>query len=101
MRMLMHVKFPNEPFSSFVKAGTAGAKIKRILEELKPEAAYFTELGGQRAGILVVNLADPSKIPSLAEPFFLTFNATCELRVAMSAEDLGKSGIDEIGKRWA
>ena len=80
--------------------GRLAKGFKKILEETKPEAAYFTEIEGQRSALLIIDLADASKIPSLAEPWFLTFNATCELSVAMTAEDLGKSAIDTIGKRW-
>ena len=101
MRMLLHVKFPNEPFNSYVKEGTAGAKIQKILAELKPEATYFTETDGRRGGIMIVDLPDASKIPAIAEPWFLAFNATYELRIAMTPEDLGKSGIDGIGRKWS
>ena len=38
MRMLLHAKFPNEPFNTAVRDGSVGKKIQRILEELKPEA---------------------------------------------------------------
>ena len=101
MRMLMHVKIPHEPFNTFVKDGTAGEKIRRILDETKPEAAYFTEYGGRRGGILIVNLADPSQVPSLAEPWFLTFQADVELHAVMTPEDLGRAGLEAIGKKWA
>jgi hypothetical protein len=50
---------------------------------------------------LVVNVNEPSDIPALAEPWFLNFNADCELRIAMSPEDLQKAGLEELGKRWA
>ena len=40
MRALIHVRFPNEPFNSAVRKGTAGDTIKRILDEIKPEAVY-------------------------------------------------------------
>jgi hypothetical protein len=42
-----------------------------------------------------------SRIPSFAEPFFLNFNADCEFRIAMSPEDLGSAGLDELGKKWS
>ena len=101
MRMLMHVRFPLEPFNSAVRDGTAGEKIQRILESVKPEAVYFTEQNGHRGGTLVVNLKDPSEIPALAEPWFLTFNAEVEFRNAMTPEDLARSGLDALGKKWA
>jgi hypothetical protein len=84
-----------------VKDGTAGTKIRRILDELKPEAVYFTEFQGRRGAIMIANLDDPSKIPTFAEPWFLTFNADCELHVVMTPADLAKSGLDELGKKWS
>jgi len=101
MRMLMHVRFPLEPFNSAVRNGTAGEKIQRILESIKPEAVYFTEQNGHRGGTLVVNVKDYSEVPALAEPFFLTFNAEVEFRIAMTPEDLARSGLDALGKKWA
>ena len=101
MRMLMDVRFPHEKFNAAVKDGTAGAKIGRILEAIKPEAAYFTEQDGQRGAVLVVDLPDPTKIPSLAEPWFLTFNADVKFRVAMTVEDLKRTGLDEMGRKWS
>ncbi len=100
MRTLLHVRIPHKEFNAAVKDGTAGKKMKRILEELKPEAVYFTEYHGQRTAILIVNVADPSKIPSFAEPFFLTFGADVEFHLVMSPEDLAKAGLEELGKKW-
>jgi len=100
MRMLLHVEFPLEPFNSLVRNGTAGQKIHKVLEAIKPEAAYFTEFDGKRGGTLVVNVNSPSDIPALAEPFFLTFNAVTRFRLAMTPEDLGKANLDTIGKAW-
>ena len=48
-----------------------------------------------------MDVADPSKIPSIAEPFFLTFNASVEFHVVMSPEDLGRAGLEELGKKYA
>lgn len=100
MRMLMNVKIPHQAFNAAVKDGSAGAKLAKILDAIKPEAAYFTEHNGQRGAVLIVDLADASKIPALAEPWFLTFQADCEFRIAMTPEDLKRSGIDAMGKKW-
>ena len=48
-----------------------------------------------------MDVADPSKIPMLAEPWFLTFNADVKFRIAMTVEDLKNSGLDSLGKKWA
>ena len=101
MRMLMHVRFPHEAFNAAVKDGTVETKMKKILDELKPEAAYFTEFHGRRSAILIFDLADASKIPAAAEPWFLLFNADCELHATMTPEDLAKAGLGKLGKKWA
>ena len=49
--------------------------MESIMEDLKPEAAYFVEDDGRRTGYIVVNIDDPSQIPAVVEPFFLGFNA--------------------------
>jgi hypothetical protein len=101
MRMLMIVKIPHATFNAAVKDGTAGAKLNRILDAIKPESAYFTDQHGCRGAVLVVDVPDQSKVPALAEPWFLTFNADVQLHIAMTADDLKRSGLDELGKKWA
>jgi len=101
MRMMMHATFPHEPFNTAVKDGSVGAKMKRILDEQKPEAAYFTAYGGRRSAYLIVDVTDPSKIPSFAEPWFLTFNADIELSPVMNGQDLAAAGLEGLGKAWA
>ena len=46
--MLLNVSLPHEPFNAAVKDGTAGQRLSRILDEIKPEAVYFTEMDGKR-----------------------------------------------------
>jgi len=101
MRMLMNVTIPHQTFNAAVKDGSAGAKIGKILEAIKPEAVYFSEQNGHRGAVLVVDVPDASKIPALAEPWFLTFEADVELRIAMTPDELKNSGIDKIGGQWS
>jgi len=101
MKMLMNVRFPHEPFNTLVRKGTVGGIIRKILDDLKPESIYFVEQEGTRGAVAIVDVADSSRIPSFAEPFFLNFNADCKFRIAMSPEDLGKAGLDELGKKWS
>jgi len=75
--------------------------LRRILEDIKPEAVYFTEQNGQRGAILILDVADPSKIPSVCEPWFLAFNADVELRIVMTPEELRKAGLEELGEKWS
>jgi hypothetical protein len=101
MRMLLEITFPHEPFNSLVRNGVAGKKLAEIVDALKPEAVYFTERDGKRSALVIVDLAESSRIPSLAEPWFLTFQADVKLRSVMSPDDLKKAGLDALGKKWA
>ena len=101
MKILLKVTFPHAPFNAAVNEGNAGAKLNRILEAIKPESVYFTEHNGRRGAELVVEMSDASKIPALAEPWFLLFEADVEFRIAMTPDDLKRAGLDELGKKWA
>lgn len=103
MRMLLTVSIPVETGNAAAKAGTLGSTVEKIVSDLKPEAAYFyADDNGQRAGSIVFDLKDPSQIPSVAEPWFLAFNATVSLRPVMDPKDLSKAGsaIDKAAKQY-
>lgn len=100
MKMLLTVSIPHEPFNELVRDGTVGEIISKILQETKPETAYFTEEGGQRGAVLVINVENSSQVPSFSEPWFLHFNADCKFRIAMTPEDLKRAHLDELGKKW-
>ena len=101
MRMLMNITFPHGEFNAAVRNGTVGTKIRKILDDVRPEAVYFVEQNGQRSAMVFVNVDDASKIPAYAEPWFLTFNANVEFRIAMTPADLEKAGLEELGQKWS
>jgi hypothetical protein len=101
MRMLMLVSLPHDKFNVAVVNGSAAEKMKRILDDAKPEAAYFAEIDGRRTAVLVVEVGDASKIPAFAEPWFLTFGADVHFHPVMTKEDLGKAGLDALGRKWS
>ena len=90
MRFLIKASLP-------VEAGNAAAKegfkaVPSILEEQKPEAAYFYLENGKRTALLVIDLQDPSQLPAVVEPWFIGFNAAVEFHPVMVAKDLEKAG---------
>ena len=103
MRCIVKVTFPVEAGNEAIRTGKLQKNIKSILDELKPEAAYFYAEHGRRGGILVVDLKDPSQIPMVAEPFFLAFNAAVQIFPAMTIEDLMKAGphFESVIKKYA
>jgi len=100
MRMLLIIRLPTETFNAAVRDGTAGSKTRKILDEIRPEAVYFTETKGLRTVIMVVELEKPSQVPALAEPWFLSFNADVEFHVVMGPEELQESGLDKLSEMW-
>lgn len=103
MRVLLIVSFPVERANALTRNGTMGQTIAAILGEIKPECAYFGETDGQRAGFIVVDVEGMHKIPAIAEPWFLAFNASIRVTPAMTLEDLQKAGpeIERAAKKYA
>ena len=90
MRFLFKISIP-------VDAGNLAAKngfkaIQTILEQQKPEAAYFIAEGGKRTGLVFIDMKDASVLPALAVPWFLALNASIEVTPAMVPADLQKAG---------
>ena len=100
MRFVVRVSIPHERFNQYVLDGTAGQKIGRILEEIKPEAVYMTAESGKRGGYFIVNIDSTTEMPKIGEPFFLLFGADVEYFPCMTPAELGQAGLDEIGKKW-
>ena len=100
MKMLVNVTLPLEPFNTMVKNGTAGENIGRIIEDTKPEFIYFTEINGNRSAVMLVEVANASSVPSVAEPWYLVFEAVCEFKIAMSPDDLMNADLLNLGKKW-
>lgn len=100
MRFMMHVTLPVDKFNEALRNGSAGQSLGRILEEIKPEAAYFCAENGQRGGFFIVNMDSTMEMPKLAEPFFMTFNASVEFLPCMTPQDLQGAGLDAIAAKW-
>ena len=101
MRMMMQFWIPVEAGNNAARTGAFGPSFEKILDALKPEAAYFTAgASGERGGFIVFDMKDTSQIPAVAEPFFLAFNARVTFSPVMNAQDLAKAqpGIEKAVK---
>jgi hypothetical protein len=102
MRFFVKARMDVEAANALARAGKLGSTIQSILEDLKPEAAYFVADKGQRTALLFLDMEDPSQLPAVAEPWFLALNADIEAQPAMIAEDLEKAGpaIEQAAKKY-
>ena len=91
MRFLISCRFPTEKANAAIKDGSFRQNLQSILEELKPEAAYFTDMDGARGGYFIVNMDEASDIAAVAEPFLLALDATIKVQLVMTPEDLEKA----------
>jgi hypothetical protein len=88
VRILITFRINPEKGDQLIKEGRLGETMGSILEELQPEAAYFTDVEGTRGGFLVVNMEDASQIPAMTEPLLLGLGATVHMQPVMTPEDL-------------
>jgi hypothetical protein len=102
MHMLLKVPIPVAAGNAASQSGKLGTTIKKILDDLKPKAAYFAEDGGERIGYISFDMKDSSQIAAIAEPWFLAFDARITLRPAMNGKDLAsaESGIKRAVKAY-
>jgi hypothetical protein len=91
MRFMVSFRIPTEKGNQLIKEGKLGETVQSIMEDLKPEAAYFTDVDGDRGGVFIVNMDDASQLPAIAEPLFHALSATIQAHVVMSAEDLQRA----------
>ena len=91
MRFMITCRIPVEKGNELVKNGTLGPTVQSIMEDLKPEAAYFVDVDGARGAHIVVEMEEASQIPPLVEPLMLALGAEIEVHPVMVLEDLGKA----------
>ena len=93
MRMMLRWTVPADAGNSAIRTGGMSKVINHLLEELRPEAAYFWPENGKRGGMMVFDMPDPSQIPRVAEPLFVELNAEVSFTPVMNRDEL-RSGTE-------
>ena len=102
MRMMIRYSFPVDAGNAAIRNGKLETVFRQLMDDLKPEAAYFHAVDGDRGGTFVVNMQDSSKIADTAERLFFGLNAKIELVPVMALDDLqkGLSGVQNTIQRY-
>ena len=91
MRTILRFSVPVEKGNETIKDGSLQQTLEVLTQQLNPEAAYFWPEDGERAGLMVFDMADPSEIPQIAEQLFMNLDAAVEFTPVMNADDLQRA----------
>ncbi|KOU55845.1 hypothetical protein ADK57_43145 [Streptomyces sp. MMG1533] len=97
MRVLLKASMDTEKANEAIRNGTLAKLIQESVEQIKPEAAYFTADHGKRTAFLVFDMQDSSQMPVISEPFFLNLGAEVSYTPVMNLEDVQK-GLSQLGR---
>ena len=102
MRVMVRFAFPVVAGNAAIRTGKVEKVFQQLMDELKPEAAYFHAVNGDRGGFFVVDMQDSSQIADIAERLFFGLDAKIELIPVMSPADLqkGLSGCRDTIQRY-
>ena len=97
MRTLVTFSLGTEASNRALRDGSLPKLMEAVMRDCKPEAAYFfTSDSGERGGLFVVDLADPSVAVQVAEFFWLmAVDAHVTLRPAINLDDL-RTGLERV-----
>jgi hypothetical protein len=92
---MIKISIPVAKGNAAIKDGSLPRIVGSTLETLKPEAAYFLAENGKRTMLFVIDLKDPSDIPSIAEPFLMGLDAEISATPVMNQQDL-QQGLTKL-----
>ncbi|MCH6161071.1 hypothetical protein [Streptomyces marispadix] len=90
MRMMLRALMDTQMSNQTIENGQMQKVVDSLMEELKPEAAYFSPHNGRRACIFVFDMQESSQLPAVAERLFRTMGAEVEVQPVMNREELQK-----------
>jgi hypothetical protein len=102
MRVMVKFRIPTESGTAALKSGRIGQLLPQLLEELKPEAAYFYPEDGLRSGHFIVDASDGKDVLSICERFWFALGGEAQMIPVMTPQDIQSAlgSIDEISKKY-
>jgi hypothetical protein len=91
MRFILRAQIPTEAGNKMMQDPNGMQQLETFIRDIKAEAAYFFEAGGDRTMVFIVNMERTDQIAVFAEPLFM-MGAKVEFHPVMLLEDLKKAG---------
>lgn len=88
MRMMLKAQMDTAAASDSIANGRLPEVMEALMEQLKPEAAYFGPDSGHRTAFIIFDMEDSSQLPAISEPLFSEFKARLEFFPVMDRDDL-------------
>jgi hypothetical protein len=97
IRMMLKVQIPPEGGNQAIKAGNQGAIFEALIDQIKPEAVYFTQEDGLRTVYFVYKIQKTTDFAAIHEPLIQGFGARVYDMPALTWDELKKAfeAIDE------
>lgn len=95
MRMMLQAVLDTDAGNEALRNGSLPKVVEQIVEQLKPEAVYFTPMDGQRGLVAVFDMSDAAQLPVLTEPLFLGGRARVTVSPCMNLDDLQR-GLGQL-----
>jgi hypothetical protein len=97
MRMMLKAQLDTAAATKSIQSGRMPPLMQSMMEQLKPEAAYFGPEGGHRTAFIIFQMDDPSQLPAITEPLFSEFGAHVQIFPVMDRDDLER-GLSALGE---
>jgi hypothetical protein len=88
MRFLISARVPTERTNALIQEGRFPQTFQSVMEDLRPEAAYFTDMDGARGAYFVVNVEEPSELAHKTETLLQGLGAEIRIRFVWTPEDV-------------
>ena len=90
MKFLVRLRMPTEHGNKLLQDPDFAKKLEGMLNQIKPEAVYFTPIEGERGIYMIVNLASADMMARIFEPICQALNCKLDLTPVMELTDLKK-----------
>src|SRR4028119_740090 len=88
MRFLIRGRVPTDKTNTLIQEGRFPQTFQSIMEDLQPEAAYFTDMDGARGFYFVVNAEEPSEMAAKTESLLQGLGAEIQIQFVWTPEDV-------------